>query len=495
MSDADLSKWAQTHIYGIDKDAIGIKLTKAVMQIAGDGSAHCVRGDAVRTHQWSKDFPHLNDGSFAAGRFSAIVTNPPFGKNLVVDAKDSRLSSLQIAMQGKGEFFDTEIGIIYLERCYDLLRVGGKLGIILPETYFFSPQYLYLQDWIRSRFKPIVVANVPMEAFQGFCRAKTNFYVFEKIDNEVNEEATVVFLNPKTCGIYKDGGPRFKVDPATGMRTSVVDNELLTHTEMHLSGVAPEGAAEVSLRMVHEKKVLVPTYWDRRYSLDAIKLAEKLGCRLTSIGELLDEGLIVERRGHGSPRNDTRLGCIPYIKVSDIRALRVNINPTNMVPVSVARTLWKDVSSGLQAWDILTPNRASSNIGEFAMLLPGEEVIVLTKEVTIFRATPKGASQGFDQFYLIWALLLKAVRQQWRRIALMQTNREDCGKRYKEILLPSPCDEAWAADVSAPFRDYFTTLAQANDSLYRAIRESNLQFIDSVLPADIHGVDDDILSQ
>jgi type I restriction enzyme M protein len=27
----------------------------------------------------------------------------------------------------------------------------------------------------------VVVANVPMEAFQGFCRAKTNFYVFGKI--------------------------------------------------------------------------------------------------------------------------------------------------------------------------------------------------------------------------------------------------------------------------------------------------------------------------
>lgn len=38
---AELSRWAQTHIYGIDKDKIGVKLTKAVMQIAGDGSAQC----------------------------------------------------------------------------------------------------------------------------------------------------------------------------------------------------------------------------------------------------------------------------------------------------------------------------------------------------------------------------------------------------------------------------------------------------------------------
>ena len=39
ISDSDLSRWAQTHLFGIDKDAIGVKLAKAAMQIAGDGSA------------------------------------------------------------------------------------------------------------------------------------------------------------------------------------------------------------------------------------------------------------------------------------------------------------------------------------------------------------------------------------------------------------------------------------------------------------------------
>ena len=34
---------------------------------------------------------------------------------------------------------------------------------------------------MKDRLKPLIVANVPMEAFQGFCRAKTNFYIFEKI--------------------------------------------------------------------------------------------------------------------------------------------------------------------------------------------------------------------------------------------------------------------------------------------------------------------------
>ena len=177
----EVSRWAQTHIFGIEKDTVGVKLTKAIMQILGDGSAHCVRGDAVRTHNWTRDFPHLSSGQFGKGRFSVVVTNPPFGTNLKVSAEDARLAKLDIAETASGEYRDLEIGLLFLNRAYELLRPGGRVGIVLPETYFFSPQYSFLFSWITPRLKPLVVANIPMEAFQGFCRAKTNFYVFEKI--------------------------------------------------------------------------------------------------------------------------------------------------------------------------------------------------------------------------------------------------------------------------------------------------------------------------
>lgn len=176
-----LSGWAQTHIFGIEKDAIGIKLTKAIMQIAGDGSAHCVRGDSIRLHNWSRDFPHLQEPRFRDGRYTVVITNPPFGQNLKVSASDLRLSRLDIGLAPDGTYRDIEIGIVFLQRAYQLLRSGGQVGIVLPETYFFSRNYQFLVNWIRPRLQPIVVANIPMDAFQGFCRAKTNFYVFKKI--------------------------------------------------------------------------------------------------------------------------------------------------------------------------------------------------------------------------------------------------------------------------------------------------------------------------
>src|SRR5690606_15400505 len=139
------------------------------------------------------------------------------------------------------------------------------------------------------------------------------------------------------------------------------------------------------LNEVWERDVLVPTYYDHRYNDPIRSLLQKLGVGGISLGELEENGTILVRAGHGSPGNDQRTGSIPYIKVSDIRALRVNINPTNLVQESVARRLWRGQDSGLCAWDLITPNRASSNIGEFAILLPGQERIVITKEVFILR--------------------------------------------------------------------------------------------------------------
>ena len=151
MQPHELSRWAQTHIHGIDKDGIGVKLAKAVMQIAGDGSAHCVRGDSIRTHKWSRDFPHLYS-SFQNGRFTVIITNPPFGKNLKVSAADSRRAGLEIAKCDDGSYRELEIGLLFLERAYQLLKVGGRVGIVLPETYFFSPTYQFVLNGCNHGF-------------------------------------------------------------------------------------------------------------------------------------------------------------------------------------------------------------------------------------------------------------------------------------------------------------------------------------------------------
>jgi type I restriction enzyme M protein len=187
----DLIKWANDNLYGADIDSIGIKLTRAIMVALRDGSTHALLGDTIRVHQWQSKYPRLaqelgkpNEVAVFE-QFTVVVTNPPFGEDLKVKAADSRAAGYTIAnaaaMKGPRDFVDLEIGLIYLELAHRLLQVGGRVGIVLPETYFFSYRYRWLAAWLNQRFELRGMLNIPMEAFEEFCRAKTNFYIFEKV--------------------------------------------------------------------------------------------------------------------------------------------------------------------------------------------------------------------------------------------------------------------------------------------------------------------------
>ena len=83
----------------------------------------------------------------------------------------------------------------------------------------------------------------------------------------------------------------------------------------------------------------------------------------------------------------------------------------------------------------------------------------MTKEVFVIRVLENNI--GYSPFYLLWALSLVETRKQWQRVTLMQTNREDVGNRYREILIPKPISKAWADGVSSPFKNYFKGIADA----------------------------------
>lgn len=292
------------------------------------------------------------------------------------------------------------------------------------------------------------------------------------------KRSEVTFLNPRSCGIYKNGGIRYKTDPKTGRRTEEADNELLDAVNAYLSGTASHGSSRIGLDEIFQRGVLVPTYFDKRYDDNIYSLLDQLSLQAITLGELIDNGTLTVRGGHGSPGNDQRTGSIPYVKVSDIRALRINVNPTNLVTESVAKILWRGPSSALRPWDVITPNRASNNIGEFAILLPGEERVVLTKEMFIFRVLE---AETWDPFYLLWALSLRPVRDQWRRIALMQTNREDCGNRYREVILPNPKSKTWARTASRAFREYFMTIANAKEKFIAEVSNDQVEYVANVV--------------
>jgi type I restriction enzyme M protein len=274
-----------------------------------------------------------------------------------------------------------------------------------------------------------------------------------------------------TCGLTKGGRILPLVDTKTGSRTQVPDPDTgelvdaINDKLLEYMTALSQGNTTDTLRFINREIVslrsAVPVYYDRRFD-EAFQAAMETdnfrNFTAAKLVELLNNGMITIKGGHGSPSQEQRIGHVPYIKVSDLRAGLVNINPTNRVPLNIAKRHWRGDESGLQAFDLLCPERTSKNIGDFCVLMPGQERVLLTKEIIVMRPGPNAY---FDSFFLLWAMTLKIVREQWKRIIFMQTNREDVGKRYLEISIPIPRSKELSEEVSEPFRNYFTSIANA----------------------------------
>jgi hypothetical protein len=283
-------------------------------------------------------------------------------------------------------------------------------------------------------------------------------------------DGQVVVSNAQTCGINKDGEELYIVDLKTGEHAGELDDRLRSDVRRVLKGAPSATVQWVSLEEIARTQIVVPTYYDTRADqwFDAHMEIAWPDFKTATLGELQARHELTILRGHGSPAAHLRTGNVPYIKVSDLRAGQVNINPTNRISEDLARQYWKDTHSGLLPFDLITPARTSKNIGDMAVLMPGQERIVCTKEVLIFRP---GDEANFDSFYLLWAMSLKIVRDQWQRIVFMQTNREDTGDRYLEIRIPVPPSQARAKKVSRAFSDYYQGIAKLRGDFLRYLAE------------------------
>ena len=171
--------WSTQNLYALDKDSVSVRLTKAFLSLLGDGSSHVFKVDSLVKKGWSAQL----SATVPDGSFNVVLTNPPFGTKLKISAKLGQSEGYQVSKKWiynedkqtwgpSDEFEDREIGIVFLERCINLLEEGGRLAIVLPDTYLFSPSYQWLVFWLCSNFTITHSINVPIEAFEPHCRAK-----------------------------------------------------------------------------------------------------------------------------------------------------------------------------------------------------------------------------------------------------------------------------------------------------------------------------------
>ena len=479
-------RWAADHLFALDKDAVSTKLCKAYLTLLGDGRAHVYRADTIDRSDW-KQRPDDLTRVVTAGTFDQVMTNPPFGAKLKVDAQVGREEGLQVcrawewsgsAWEPTGDWKDEQLGLAFFERDLNLLADSGRMAIVLPETFLFSTSFKWFIDWVCRTVTLTHVVDVPMVAFEEFCRAKTCILFVQK--NQPPKEHQIVMSFPKSIGQDKRGKPLFRIDGHGERKEEAhLDNEMAEAVQEMVSG-AYQGnprrrshdkesryCFKILQSTVRERGILVPRFWWRREADEALgEWIVRHPSTIASLGELEEEAAIAVFAGHGSPPGNARgTGATPYVKVTDLKNWRINENPTNHIHEKVAAKLRRR-GPELEYGDLVSPARASSNIGQFSMILPWQTRIVITREVLILRVLEN--TRGLDPFLLLALMSLKVVQDQYQYLALMQTNREHLGDHWKEVRIPIPETEAEQSTIAKPVREYFESVVAAHGS-YEAI--------------------------
>jgi len=466
---------AEKNFFGIDKEPDLVKVAKAYMAIVGDGRGGIVAQNTLHKPESYEPRPKemfvQNGNEFK--KFDIILTNPPFGAKIKVLKEDSepfdlghvwKYDKVTTTWTKTHTAKATEPQVLFIERCLQMLKDGGTLAIVLPETYFHAPKVRYVLEYIKNHNNIIAIVDLAHNTFRPHNNAKTLLLVLQK--NKPQNEKIIMGV-AEEIGHDANGRELYRYDyikqaftPEIWDDTKIIRKELAKPGEPQNSNVFEVDVADI------KNSVYVPRYyWKRR--TEALKaVAEEQGMKFVRVSELIDKGIISHRDGHGSPPSEFKgKGEIPYIRVADIVNWEIYKNPTALIPRSVY--LEKKGKSGidLQTNDILYVRRGSYRIGSVALVSPYDKEVLLTRELSIFRVLKEDNEYGINPYYLIYLFSHKLTQQQLYNLVFIDTTLPNLGRRWSELYLPIAKDQKERERITEGIKRVFDKKEEANKEI------------------------------
>ena len=422
------------NIRGIEKDAFLTRLSKAYMAILGDGKGGIFCEDSLAIpSQWNSKTQQL----IKLNSMSICLANPPFGKEIKVTGEE-KLSQYELAKNNGKLLKEGNPSTLFLERDIQLLKKGGKLGIILPETYFHAPSKSNVRNFIKNHNITWLI-DLPHNTFRPHNNAKCIAIVIEK---DTPQQDKINMAVAEYIGHDHNGKEIFELD-ASGNKKLLDDSiNIIEEIKAKRSGTyikdssKQEYTFKVNADVVIEKDIFVPRYyWQSKYQ-EIEETAIKQNINLISISQLIEEGILTHFDGNGSPEARFKgTGDIPYIRVKDIVQWQVYKDPTALIPDDEYNRLYKE-NKKLQPKDILYVRRGSYRIGSVAIVSPFDLKCILTREILVLRVLKPNNKYGITPEYLLYALSHNFTMQQSFNKIFLDTTLPNIAERWKEIKIP-----------------------------------------------------------
>jgi len=217
-------------LLGMDNDSRLVRVAKAYMIMENDGRAGINYADSLDYGAWDKSLKsavvgrHLK-GSEASGTrlvmprlpsdgVDVILTNPPFAGAIKTPAT---LSQYELATGG-GTHFEKSVvrAILFLERCLDMLRPGGRMAIVLPQGLLNNITDQYVRSFVDKRARVLAVVGCHPYTFKPFTLAKTSILFLQKWDEgEYLDDYPIFTAVSVRPGKTKLGKPQYLKDGVT----------------------------------------------------------------------------------------------------------------------------------------------------------------------------------------------------------------------------------------------------------------------------------------
>lgn len=191
-------------IYGTDANPRMARTAKMNMIMHGDGHGGVHHHDGF-----------LNVNGIWDGRFDVILTNPPFGarveKSLLITEADKFTDKEKIDAYikrygkeykeaqkqvnehiGEPLLKQFQVGeysglteVLAIERCLNLLKPGGRMGIVLPEGVLNNSNLQKVREFVEGKAKILFIVSIPQDVFMASgATVKPSLLFFKKFTEE-----------------------------------------------------------------------------------------------------------------------------------------------------------------------------------------------------------------------------------------------------------------------------------------------------------------------
>lgn len=192
------------HLHGIEKSDRMVRIAMTDMMLHDDGHTNIRNLDSLLSFENYPDIVALSEESKPTPEvFSMILTNPPFGSIMRQEVMEM-VGRFQLGNKKKS----LPLEILGLERCFQFLKPGGKLAIVLPDGLLKNKSSLFVRNWVENVAKIKAVISLPEETFSPFgATVKTSLCIFQKYneDEEKNESDSTYLCEIENIGFDATG--------------------------------------------------------------------------------------------------------------------------------------------------------------------------------------------------------------------------------------------------------------------------------------------------